>query len=147
MAGLRSLAVAAFVAVITGLLASCSGTPWWTQTRTSACGPPALVRFAGHVKPAGDCAALLTIPALRVTVHVGQQIDVHMSAGPVPHSSRPSVLLLGALGPGPSTGTYRAVHAGQAAVISRTWPCLVGGHQPPKVITGHCPVVEVTVVR
>ena len=139
MAGLRFLAAAGVAALITGMLASCSGKPWWTQTGTSACGPPALVRVAGHVRGACDCAGLLSIPALTVTVHVGQQIDVHMLAGPVPQSSRPSVLVLGALGPGRATGTYRAVHPGRAAVISRTWPCLVVGHRPTKGDHGQLP--------
>ena len=147
MAGLRYLAAAGFVALVTSMRASCSGKPWWAQTGSSACGPPALVRVAGQVLGAGNCAAQLTIPALRVTVHVGQQIDVHMLAGPVPQSSRRSVLVLSALGPGRSTGAYLAIHPGRAAVISRTWPCLVAGHHPPKVMTGNCPVIEVTVVR
>src|SRR5262245_1507478 len=105
----RYLAVAAFVAGAAGLLASCSsGRPWY-WTRHSAWGPPALVRRDGHVRGVGDCAALLVIPALKLTMHLGQQIDVHMSAGPPPHSSRPSVLIPGAIGPDQSTGTYQAV--------------------------------------
>jgi hypothetical protein len=113
----RRLAGAAFVAVAAGLLASCGGKPWWSQTRSSACGPPALVRVGGHVKLAGDCAGMLTIPALNLTVHVGQQIDVHVLAGPVPRSPRPSVLMPTSIGSGPATATYQGVRPGQAAVI------------------------------
>lgn len=143
---LRCFAAAWFAAVVTCLLASCSGKPWWTPAGVSACGTPALVRIGGHVRPIGDCAGLLTIPAMSVTVHVGKQIDVHLLAGPVPQSSRASVLVLDALGPGRGTGTYRAIHPGRAAVISRTWPCLVTRHRLRRVITGNCPVVEVIVV-
>jgi hypothetical protein len=134
------------VAAGVGVLASCSGQPWWSQPGTSACGAPALVRINGHVRGVGDCAGLLAIPALKVTVHVGQQIDVHMDAGPPPYSSRRSVLLPSTASPDRAPGGYQAVRPGLATLISRTWPCLVSHHSPPRVITGTCPVIEVTVV-
>jgi hypothetical protein len=146
-AWMRCPAVAVTVAAGAGLLTSCSGSPWWSQTGTSACGPPALVRIDGHVAAVGDCAGLLIIPALKVKVRVGQEIDVHMLAGPPPYSSRRSVLMPGAITPPEwAPGTYQPVHPGRAALISRTWPCLIAHHRPPRVITGNCPVIGVTVV-
>ncbi len=144
VARLRYPAVAAVVATVAGVLVSCSGRPWWSQTGSSACGPPALVRVAGHVMPVGDCAALFVIPAAKVTVHVGQQIDIHMLIFPLPRSSRPSVVMPGAISPDRATGTYLAVRPGHAVLISQA-ACVVRHRTPPE-ITGRCPVIEVTVV-
>jgi hypothetical protein len=122
------------------------------------CGPPAWVRFDGHVGGVGDCAGLLLVPAVKITVHVGQRIDVHMTEGsgphgnrwvpaiPLPRSSRPSVVLPGAISPDRATETYRAARPGHAALASHTWACLVVRHRQSREVTGNCPVVEITVV-
>jgi hypothetical protein len=82
--GRRYPALAAFL-VAAGLLVACGSVQaspasraWWSRV-SGACGPPAVVRLDGHVMLVGDCAALLVIPATKVAMHVGQQIDVHMT--------------------------------------------------------------------
>lgn len=165
MTVVRYSAAATFVAAA-GLLASCGvaharatpgGRPWWSQS--GACAPPALVRVDGHVMGVGDCAGALTIHADKVTLDVGQLIDVHMleeGTGPsgnrvvpifpLPRSSRASVVTPIAISADRATGTYRAVHPGQAALMSRTRACLVSHHRKSRKATGSCPVVEITVV-
>jgi hypothetical protein len=100
---------------------------------------------------------MLGIPAQKVTVHVGQQIDVHMTEEgsgpsgnrfvpiyPLPRSSRPSVVMLMAISPDRATGTYRAVRPGHVALISRA-SC--SDYRHPQEITANCPVIEITVIR
>jgi hypothetical protein len=154
---LRTSAVALFTATAASLLVSCSSRPWY-RTGASACGPPAQVRVNEHVMPVGDCAALLVIPPAKVRVHVGQQIDVHMTEEgsgpsgnqlvpifPLPASSRPAVVMPGAVSADRATGTYLAVGPGHAVLISEAM-CVVRHRTPPE-ITGSCPVIEVTVIR
>jgi hypothetical protein len=165
-AGLRRAAVAVFTAATAGLLASCSvahagaassGRPWWSQS--GSCGFPARVRLPGRVINAGTCTAFLEIPAQKVTLDVGQHIDVHMTEEgtgpsgnrlvpmiPLPRSARPSVVTPGAISADRATGTYRAVHPGHAALVSRDQACLVTRHREPQKATGSCPVLEITVV-
>jgi hypothetical protein len=156
---LRCSAVAAFVAAGTALLASCgllhaSSKPWWYQTGVTTCGPPALVRLDGHVMPVGNCAGLFLVPAQEVTLHVSQEIELHMeeeqadASGnqlvpvfPLPRSSRPSVLMSVARSRDGATGTYRAIRPGHAVLISHAW-CLSSNRE----IRGSCPVIEVAVV-
>jgi hypothetical protein len=106
-----------------------------------------MVRLSGTVMGVGDCAGLLVIPPEKVTVRVGQQIDVHMfEAGTLftlPRSSAPDVLQRAAVSPDGETGTYRAVHTGQATLISHAW-CV--GRKIKGEITGSCPVLDVTVI-
>ena len=168
MAGVRYLPAAAFMATAVGLLASCGtahagaasgGRPWWVQTRASACGPPAWVRLGGHVMPVGNCAGMLLVPAMKVTAHVGQRIDVHMTeegmgphgnrmvpAIPLPRSSRPSVLTRGAVSTGQATATFRAVRSGHAVLASSPTFCLHTRHHRDRETTDRCPIIEVTVI-
>jgi hypothetical protein len=103
--------------------------------------------------PVGNCAGLFLIPAQEVTLHVSQEIELHMEeeqAGasgnqlvpvfPLPHSSRPSVLVSVASSRDGATGTYRAIRPGHAVLISHAW-CLASSRE----IRGNCPVIEVTV--
>ena len=149
-----------------GLLVSCSAAParshatgthtqtslsrpWWYQGRVSTCAAPALVRASGHVIGVGTCMGLFSRPPAKVTLHVGQRIDVHMTnAGYVrlPHSSFPSVLAPGAVSQNRATQTYRAARPGHAVLISHTQSCLAHGHMEVKQVPGDCPVMAVTVV-
>ncbi len=148
-----------------GLLGSCglthAGTPdaaasrpWWYQSGTTTCSTPAWVRVDGQVMSVGDCAGVLLVPSLQVTVPTGQQIDVRMAedtAGPsgnqlvpmfpLPHSSRPAVLADGTVSQDRASETYRAIRPGHAVLTTRAL-CLVGGGE----IRGSCPVLDVTVV-
>ena len=124
--------------------------PWWYQGgRVSTCAAPALVRASGHVIGVGTCMGLFSRPPAKVTLHVGQRIDVHMTnAGYVrlPHSSFPSVLAPGAVSQNRATQTYRAARPGHAVLISHTQSCLARGHMEVKQVPGDCPLMAVTVV-
>lgn len=102
---------------------------------------------------------MLGVPAQRVTLEVGQRIDVHMTeegsgpqgnklvpAMPLPASSRPSVLSRTAISPDRATATYRAAGPGQAALTSSRAFCLHTRHHQFRETTSSCPVIEVTVV-
>jgi hypothetical protein len=138
-----------------------SARPWWPQGAASItpCGAAALVRANDHVRGVGTCQGQLEIPALKVTLTVGQRIDVHMTefgavasgdqkvaAYALPRSSRPSVLMPGAIGPGPATRTYQAIHPGQAVLLDRTDGCWVLHHLRGREVSRTCPVAVVTVV-
>jgi hypothetical protein len=92
---------------------------------------------------------LLSRPPVKVTLHVGQRIDVHMTgAGDVrlPRSSFPAVLAPGAVSQNRATQAYRAARPGHAVLISDGQACLARGHMEVKEIPGSCPVIAVTVV-
>lgn len=144
--------------VVSGLVAGCSSTPWWQMPGpggVSACGPPAQVRVAGNVMPVGSCAGLLGIPAGKVTVHVGGEIDVRMTEEdsgdstrlvpvyPLPRSSRSSVLKRTAISPDGAAAMYIAEHPGHAMLISRA-SCV--GPGPIERYHVDCPVLDVTVI-
>jgi hypothetical protein len=95
----------------------------------------------------GTCSGQLSIPGLKVTLPVGQRIDVHMTAGAVPHSSLPAVLAPGAVSQDGATQTYRADRPGQAVLVSGARGCLILRHrQAREVTTRTCPVATVSVV-
>jgi hypothetical protein len=119
--------------------------PWWSRDITP-CGPPALVRAAGHVMGVGTCGQGLSRLPRKVTLIVGQRIDVHMFEGALPHSSRPSVLAPGTVGRDGVTRTYRAASPGHAVLVSGAARCLVSSHPEIKQDVRACPVVAVTVV-
>jgi hypothetical protein len=120
---------------------------WWRGTGVANCAPAAVVRVVGRVLGAGDCAGLFVIPPEKVTVRVGDEIDVHtFEAGTLftlPRSSASAVLQRIAVSPDGETGTYRAVHTGHATLISHAW-CV--GRKIKGEITGSCPVLDVTVI-
>jgi hypothetical protein len=103
----------------------------------------------------GDCGGLLWIPAEKVTLHVGEEIDVRMTVEsahnssrlvpvyPVPYSSRSSALKRTATSPDMATATYIAEHPGHAMLISYGF-CY--GPGPNKQYQRDCPVFDVTVI-
>ena len=118
--------------------------PWWSQGRPTPCGPPALVRAAGHVLGVG--CGQLSNPPVKVTLTIGQRIDVHMMLGAVPHSSRPAVLAPGAVNDAGATQTYQADRPGQAVLISDARECrLLRNQQARQAATRTFPVVTVNV--
>jgi hypothetical protein len=146
------------IVVVSGLVAGCGSTPWWQgfgPGGVSACGGPAWARVAGNVMAAGDCAGYLVIPAGKVTLHVGGEIDVRMtedSSGdstrlvpvyPLPHSSRSSVLKHTATSPDGAAAMYIAEHPGHAMLISHG-SCF--GPRPIVRYQVDCPVLDVTVI-
>jgi hypothetical protein len=120
---------------------------WWRATGIVNCAPAAMARVSGRVMGVGDCAGLFVIPPEKVIVRVGEEIDVHMfevgTLFTLPRSSASAVLQRIAVSPDGETGTYRAVHAGHATLISYAW-CV--GRKINGEITGSCPVLDVTVI-
>ena len=95
----------------------------------------------------GTCGQGLSKPPQKVTLIVGQRIDVHMNGyDRLPHSSVPSVLAPGAVSQDRATQTYRAARPGHALLVSGTHGCLAFRHKELKEVPGSCPVVAVTVV-
>ena len=151
------------LAVSAVMVTACAGTgarsPWWQQTGTSGCGPPALMRVAGQLTWLGNCAANFVIPAVKVRVHVGQDIDVHMleeSTGytgthfvpvfPLPYSSRPSVVARTAISTDRATGTFTARRPGHATLFT-TADCLVVSARSERQTHGKCPALDITVLH
>jgi hypothetical protein len=106
-----------------------------------------MVRVAGRVMVAGDCAGLFIVPPGSVLLRVGQQIDVHMmELTPVftlPRSSDPAVLRQTGAGQDGIAGTFSALRPGRAVLVSHAW-CV--GLKLAHEIKGSCPVLDVTVV-
>jgi hypothetical protein len=113
------------------------------------------MRVARHVMDVGSCGGSFVIPAAKVTVHVGQDIDVHMteeSVGysgnhlvpdwPMPYSSRPSVLARTTISTDKATGTFTARRPGQAMLFTNA-DCMEPRSQQ---MHGKCPALDVTVL-
>ena len=143
-------------AVLVTACASTGTSPWWRQTGTSSCGPPALMRVAGQVTWLGNCAAMFVTPAVKVTVHVGQDIDVHMTQEqtrasgnhlvpiyPLPYSSRPSVVARTTISTDKATGTFTARHPGHATLFTTSNCWVVARSQQTH---GKCPALDITVL-
>lgn len=140
--------------VVFGLAAGCDSTP---RPEVTNCGPPAEVRVAGKMLAAGDCAGQLVIPAEKVTLHVGGEIDVFMTEAwshddtrlvpvdPLPRSSRSFVLKRTATRLNGAVGTYIAEHPGHAMLISHG-SCVGPGPIEHTQYPVDCPVLDVTVV-
>jgi hypothetical protein len=114
------------------------------------------MRVAGDVTWLGNCAANFVTPAVKVTVHVGQDIDVHMteeSTGytgthfvpifPLPYSSQPSVVARTTISTDKATGTFTARHPGHATLFT-TADCLAARSQ--QQTRGKCPALDITVL-
>jgi len=137
--------------VIFGLAAGCGSTP---PPEVTNCGFPVRVRVAGNTMTVGDCAGHLVIPAKKVTLHVGEKIDVYMTEtwspddthlvplDPLPRSSRSSVLKRIATRVNAAVGTYIAEHPGHAMLIAHA-SCIGPG---PLDHPLSCPVLGVTVI-
>ena len=111
-------------------------------------------RTAAETRTFADCAGLLVDPPAKLTLHVGQAVEVHMTVeapdashppvpiDPLPTSTDPSVLGLVSQSADASAGAYRAERAGAAVLVSSGY-CL---HLPSQQETqGPCPVLAVSV--
>jgi hypothetical protein len=147
-AGTRAAHARAGAQAAAGSRLKVSRGPWWQQ-EPNPCGPAALVRAAGHVMGVGTCGGRLAIPGRKLTLAVGQRIDVHMlDAGLIrlPHSSRLAVLAPVAGSRHGATQTYRAAGPGHAVLVSGAAACFIFRHGEGLQATRDCPVVMVTVV-
>ena len=149
---------ASLLAVVV-VLCGCSGPPWWVSHpgRTSNCGPAAEIRVAAHVTALGGCVGLFVTPPRTATIHVGQELDVHMTQEPsgsgtglvpfypLPHSSSASVMTRIDVSADGSTASYRALQPGRIALLTKA-RCLVRGTR--RISTAPwCPILDVTVIR
>src|SRR6476661_6587587 len=114
------------------------------------------MRVDGQVMPVGSCGANFVTPAAKVTVHVGQDIDVHMteeSTGysgthfvpvfPLPYSSRPSVVARTTISTDKATGTFTARRPGHATLFTTAY-CLDSTSQ--RETHGKCSALDITVL-
>jgi hypothetical protein len=143
--------------VIAGVLvAGCSSSskPWWYGSGPTSCGPPALARVAGQVKDIGSCSGSFWLPAMKVTLHVGEAVDLHMTeegSGPsgsqlVPGSPLPDVSGSSVLGrtitdKDKAAATYKAEHPGHVVLVT-PGRCILDGH-----MRSSCPLIDVRVIR
>jgi hypothetical protein len=145
--GTRPVGTPAHAQATAGARLQVSRGPWWSSPRfITPCGEPALVRVGGHVMGVGTCGQGFSNPPQKMTLTVGQRIDVHVFEGAVPHSSRPSVLAPGPVSPDRTTQTYRAAGPGHAVLVSHAVLCLVVSHPELNHTARTCPVIAVTVV-
>jgi len=151
-----AIGLAASAVLVTACTSTGTRSPWWKETGASSCGPPALIRVAGDVTWLGNCAANFVIPAVKVTVHVGQDIDVHMleestgytgthfvPAFPLPYSSQPSVVARTTISTDKATGTYTARRPGHAMLFTTADCWVVARSQQTH---GKCPALDITVL-
>jgi hypothetical protein len=139
-----------------GALTSSGTTTWWQGRGVSMCGSPAVYRInAGKVELLGDCAGVLLVPGVHVTVAPGSEIDIHIAqegsgpAGtqlvpiyPTPSSTDGTVLVATRVADGGSTESFVAVGAGTAE-IETNGLCSVSATSPN--VDALCPVMEVGV--
>lgn len=120
---------------------------WWVwPTGETTCAFPAVFRVdQGHPVSLGNCTGTLLTPAQLMTVPVGAEIDLHMSASSyqLPTSPNNGVLRLSRTADDGATGQYLAVAPGEVT-LSTSGSCTdsVSGDQSQ----GPCPVLEITVV-
>ena len=117
---------------------------WWKPDAAPNCGSPALVRVSGRVGRVGDCAGLLIIPAVAMSLRAGQRIDVHVLDVSLPRSSDRAVLAQITISPNGATGTYQARRPGHATLISAAGWCV--GLKVKGETKGSCPFLDVTVL-
>ena len=155
----RWTAVIGFVAgavMVTACASTGTRSPWWQGNGGDACGTPARMRVDGQVMPVGSCGANFVTPAAKVTVHVGQDIDVHMTeestgytgthfvpAFPLPYSSQPSVVARTTISTDKATGTFTARHPGHATLFTTAY-CLDSTSQ--RETHGKCSALDITVL-
>jgi Domain of unknown function (DUF4232) len=132
--------------------------PWWVWPPgggVTMCGVVARYRIDGGPPVSlGNCAGMLLTTPTRVMVHVGQEVDLHMTTDlpvgasppvpryPLPPSPDDAVLQRFAVEDAGATGSYRAVAPGEV-VLTTSGLCtdLKAGRQA----YGACPVLDVTV--
>jgi hypothetical protein len=165
------VAVAVIAGTVTGLVIAtrhsvassqhsvASSQPWWYVPGVSSCGIAAVYRVDhGSLQRLGDCAGDLLLPPPSVTLHVGQEVDVHMAEEgsgyngstlvpvfPAPTSSRPDILSQTSLTGGGSTVSFEALSPGKAELETQAF-CFRPYSSPTASQLETCPVLAVTVV-
>jgi Domain of unknown function (DUF4232) len=132
--------------------------PWWVWPPgggVTSCGVVALYRIDdGQPVALGNCAGMLLTTPTRVTIHVGQVVDLHMTTElpvgasppvpryPLPPSPDDAVLQRFAVEDAGATGSYQAVAPGEVVL---TTSGLCTDLKASRQTYGACPVLDVTV--
>ncbi len=143
------------VAVAVWRFASSTASPWWASgIPPTTCAWPAVYRTAAVTREGlGGCAGVLLDPPANVRLHVGEELDLHLTTGaalgslppapeyPLPTSPDTAVLRLIAVTDGGATGVYRAAGPGTVTLTSGGF-CI---HKSGQETEGVCPLLTVTV--
>jgi hypothetical protein len=143
------------VAIAAARSASPTTSPWWASgIPPTTCAWPAVYRTASVTREGlGGCAGILLDPPAEVRLHVGEELDLHMTTGapqgslppaseyPLPTSPDAAVLRLVAVADGGATGVYRAVGPGTVVLTSSGF-CI---HESGQETEGRCPLLAVAV--
>ena len=109
------------VAIVAAHSASPTTSPWWASgIPPTTCAWPAVYRTAAVTREGlGGCAGVLLDPPAEVRLHVGEELDLHMTTGapqgslppapeyPLPTSPDAAVLRLVSVTDDGATGVYR----------------------------------------
>ncbi len=159
--GIAAIVVAGSIAAVAAihLVAAPATSPWWAGPPgipPSACAWPAVYRTAAQAHEGlGACDGIFVDPPPEVRLHVGEELDLHMTTGAPPGSAAPPslyplpaspdvrVLRLVSVSDAGATGAYRAIAPGVVTLSTNGW-CW---HSATDSETdGTCPVVRVTVI-
>lgn len=133
--------------------AQAAGPSWWAWPGVTTCGLAAEYRVGLHVFGLGGCLEVLVDPDPTATLHVGEQIDIHVTTNapvgtappkliyPLPSLSSSDVLELIATSDSGATASYRAVGLGKVK-LTTSGLCSAGGDET----RGSCPLLTVNVV-
>ena len=155
---LLAVMLLAALAVACGSPGPTGTSPWWAGPPglpPSACAWPAVYRTASATDEGlGNCGGNFFDPPADVRLHVGEELDLHMTAyapagstAPVPEYPLPSspddrVLRLDTVSDAGATGAYSAIAPGVVTLASNGWCFHLATNTEA---TGACPVVRVTV--
>ncbi len=146
------LSILPALVLLVGACSTAPSRPWWYSSGVTTCGTPAQIRVAGRVHYLGGCAGQFVSPAEKLTIHLGQRLDIHMaedSAGPsgrlrpifaLPRSSDSSILALIDRATDQATATFEARKTGHVWLLG-PFACSSIAQRP-----GACPVLDITVV-
>jgi hypothetical protein len=123
--------------------------PWWLTTAVTTCNAPAAYRLPDGSQRLGSCTGLLVDPPATVAVHLGDQVEIHMTetspgghpSYAIPRSTDTDVLSLDSAW-GNTTAVFRAKALGTAWLVS-SGQCLQTATNAQ--INGNCPVLAVVV--
>ena len=149
----------AIAGVVVGVvLATRPSEPWWQLPSYARCVPPAAYRIDGGTRQwLGGCTGGFGVPVPSVTMHVGQELDVHMTQVfprglantpqvpdyAIPTSSDSGVLSQNGLSDQASTASFQARSPGLAQ-LATVAPCYLGGVAPTP--PGSCPLLRISVI-
>jgi hypothetical protein len=128
-----------------GTMVGCASSRMPTEPNATTCGTAYTFSAPGHAAlQSGSCAGLIVAPAA-VSIHVGQQISVHVMHEqdgrldvPVPVPATAAIKIVSQSG---ASATYRAVSPGTVALLAHHTPFCATSD--PKFATGAALTVHV----